>query len=254
MPVQPTYPGVYIEEVSSGVRTITGVATAIAAFVGRSRRGPDNESVVINSYGDYERIFGGLWSESTMSFAVRDFFLNGGGQAVIVRLHNGAAAAEIRLPTGAAAPDDELHLTAANPGSWGNGLRVTIDYNTKPDPTGILFNLAISDEGGTVEKFINVTADKTKDRYLPKVLEQGSQLMRVKKDAGTGNYIIPAAPGSRPLVTASGVNPLSPPLSPPMAPAAAALPGSDGAALSDAQFFQSCGAVCLSANKKANHQ
>ena len=36
MPVAPTFPGVYIEEIPSGVRTITGVATAITAFIGRA--------------------------------------------------------------------------------------------------------------------------------------------------------------------------------------------------------------------------
>jgi len=66
MPTTPTYPGVYIEEISSGVRTITGVATSITAFIGRALRGPVNEAVVINSYGDFERIFGGLWLESTL--------------------------------------------------------------------------------------------------------------------------------------------------------------------------------------------
>src|SRR5215813_8329090 len=90
MPVTPTYPGVYIEEISSGVRTITGVATSITAFIGRAKRGPtdaDNSSpVTINSFGDFERIFGGLWVESALSYAVRDFFLNGGAQAIIVRL------------------------------------------------------------------------------------------------------------------------------------------------------------------------
>lgn len=86
MPTTPTYPGVYIEEIPSGVRTITGVATSITAFVGRALMGPVNQAVTINSYGDYERIFGGLWLSSSMSYAVRDFFLNGGGQAIIVRL------------------------------------------------------------------------------------------------------------------------------------------------------------------------
>src|SRR5215210_5283222 len=92
MPSTLTYPGVYIEEIPSGVRTITGVATSITAFVGRALRGPVNEAVVINSFGDYERVFGGLWLDSSMSYAVRDFFMNGGGQAVIVRLFAPSAA------------------------------------------------------------------------------------------------------------------------------------------------------------------
>src|SRR5215217_6321917 len=86
MPTTPTYPGVYIEEIPSGVRTITGVATSIAAFVGRTRRGPVNEPVIVNGFGDFERVFGGLWEESPVSHAVRDFYLNGGSQAIVVRL------------------------------------------------------------------------------------------------------------------------------------------------------------------------
>ncbi|HSR67712.1 MAG TPA: phage tail sheath family protein, partial [Acidobacteriota bacterium] len=87
MPVTPTYPGVYIEEVPSGVRTITGVATSITAFIGRAARGPVNEPFTINNFGDFERTFGGLGIDYPMSYAVRDFFLNGGAQALIVRLY-----------------------------------------------------------------------------------------------------------------------------------------------------------------------
>ncbi len=86
MPAALSYPGVYVEEIPSGVRTITGVATSITAFLGRALRGPVNEAVTINSFGDFERSFGGLWLDSQLGYAVRDFFLNGGGQAVIVRL------------------------------------------------------------------------------------------------------------------------------------------------------------------------
>ena len=86
MPVTPTYPGVYVEEIPSGVRTITGVATSITAFIGRARRGPTNKPVTVNSFGDFERSFGGLQEEYLMSYAVRDFFLNGGSQALVVRL------------------------------------------------------------------------------------------------------------------------------------------------------------------------
>src|SRR5687767_15048223 len=88
MPVAPTYPGVYVEEIPSGVRTIVGVATSITAFIGRAARGPTDTAVTINSFGDFERIFGALWGGSSLGFAVRDFYLNGGSQALIVRLFN----------------------------------------------------------------------------------------------------------------------------------------------------------------------
>src|SRR4030095_14495546 len=93
MPQPLTYPGVYIEEIPSGVRTITGVATSITAFLGRTLRGTPNEPMVINSFADFEREFGGLWLDSPMTYAVRDFYRNGGSQAVIVRVFNDGGAA-----------------------------------------------------------------------------------------------------------------------------------------------------------------
>jgi uncharacterized protein len=87
MPATLSYPGVYIEEISSGVRTITGVATSITAFIGRTLRGPVNQPTVVNSFADFERLFGGLAADHTVAYAVKDFFGNGGGQAIIVRLY-----------------------------------------------------------------------------------------------------------------------------------------------------------------------
>jgi hypothetical protein len=120
MPATLSYPGVYIEEISSGVHTITGVATSITAFVGRALMGPVNKAVTINNFGDYERIFGGLWLSSSMGYAVRDFFLNGGGQAIIVRLfaptdaEQQAALAAAEAQAGTAADAVINAATAAN--------------------------------------------------------------------------------------------------------------------------------------------
>jgi uncharacterized protein len=94
MPSALSYPGVYVEEIASGVRTITGVATSVTAFIGRARKGPVDEPVDITSYADFERRFGGLWLDSSMSFAVRDFFTNGGARAVIVRVFGSAFASD----------------------------------------------------------------------------------------------------------------------------------------------------------------
>src|SRR5712672_549923 len=112
MPVIPTYPGVYIEEIPSGVHTITGVATSITAFIGRAQRGDVSEPVLINNFGDFERLFGGITDDSMLSYAVRDFYLNGGSQALIIRIVNGASSARISLPTGALSPNNALLLDA----------------------------------------------------------------------------------------------------------------------------------------------
>src|SRR4051812_46393642 len=97
MPVTPTFPGVYIEELPSGVRTITGVSTSIAAFIGRAPRGPVDRAVVVTSYDDFVRNFGELDGTYPMGFAVRDFYLNGGTTAVIVRIFKSGTAQVAQL-------------------------------------------------------------------------------------------------------------------------------------------------------------
>src|SRR5689334_3832512 len=126
MPVAPTYPGVYIEEIPSGVRTITGVATSITAFVGRTLRGPTDDAITINSFGDFERIFGGLWADSALGYAVRDFYLNGGSQAIIVRLFEPETGNNPK-PSKTPITIGDFAFEAAYPGSWGTNLRAAID-------------------------------------------------------------------------------------------------------------------------------
>ncbi len=182
MPSTLTYPGVYVEEIPSGVRTVTGVATSITAFAGRARRGPVNVAVTINSFGDFEKIFGGLWLDSSMSFAVRDFFLNGGAQAVIVRLYHadpGSPNANPVVPApnpAATLSVGGLTLTAANEGRWGVALRAAIDQNNLP--AGTAFNLTVTDTGtGRTEKFLNLTAVDG-PRRIDNVLAGESDLVR----------------------------------------------------------------------------
>ena len=82
-------PGVYLQEIPSGVRNISGVATSVAAFVGTTRRGKYHQPTRVRSFGEFERLFGGLWLRSYLGFVVRDFFLNGGSEALIVRVGRG---------------------------------------------------------------------------------------------------------------------------------------------------------------------
>lgn len=185
MPITPTYPGVYIEEIPSGVRTITGIATSITAFIGRALRGPVDEAVLINSYGDFERTFGGLWVDSTLGFAVRDFYLNGGSQGVIVRLYQPDADPAKSLATLTLGSDpNTLTLEAASEGAWGNNLRARIDYDlavTDAQATSEkLFNLSVQDTStGEIETFRNVSVMPGHVRQVDNVLKNLSKLVRV---------------------------------------------------------------------------
>ncbi len=197
MPVTPTYPGVYIEELPSGVRTITGVATSIAAFIGRALRGPINEPVLINNFSDFERRFGGLDVDYPLSYAVRDFYLNGGSQALILRLFGkpksvqGGAAVD---PLGVAKYTiGDLKLEAASPGVWGNNLSIKIDQEGITAEVAQRYGLALNDlfnltvvenpPRGTREVFRNVTLNKQKggSRRIDRVLLQESLKIRIQK-------------------------------------------------------------------------
>lgn len=187
MPVSLTYPGVYVQEIPSGVHTITGVATSITAFIGRAARGADNVPYTINSFSDFERTFGGLWAASSLGYAVRDFFLNGGGQAIIVRVFNTDTTA------GAPPPQSKIRLgdfrfEAASKGAWGANLRASIDTNVSADvatryglTAADLFNLTVREvdaTGATVtsEVFRNLSVKDSPGR-IDKVLTAQSSLL-----------------------------------------------------------------------------
>ncbi|HEY6728977.1 MAG TPA: phage tail sheath C-terminal domain-containing protein [Polyangiaceae bacterium] len=204
MPVSPTFPGVYIEEVPSGVRPITGVATSIAAFVDTFRRGPLDTPIRIFNLGDFQREFGGLEATSEASYGIQQFFLNGGAEAYVIRTGRGTIdASEAVLRSGVT---DLLQVTAGrrvrgesleDPGSWGDSLRVEVDHATVPpselvDPNGEQdaaehFNLTISEiairDGRmvviTTEKFLNLTLREGTRNNAIDVVNEGSRLVQL---------------------------------------------------------------------------
>jgi uncharacterized protein len=148
MPVQTTYPGVYIQEVPSGVHAIVGVSTSVTAFVGAARMGPTNVPIEVHSVAEYTRNFGLPWDRNhPMGHAVGHFFGNGGSVAVIVRVPPASSsAASITLQD--ATPENVLVLTAQGQGTWANrvgavGIDVSVDYNNSSNSND-LFNLVIS--------------------------------------------------------------------------------------------------------------
>ncbi|HMO76217.1 MAG TPA: phage tail sheath subtilisin-like domain-containing protein [Sphingopyxis sp.] len=193
--VSVTYPGVYIQEIGSGVRTVSGVATSIAAFVGRALRGPVNEPVTCFSFGEFNRRFGGLWANGPLSYAVDDFYANGGGQAEIVRLFKPRAPNDdgiALLAIGA------LGLRASSPGIWGNALEGHVTHPVQTDPAGAeeaakkyglavddLFDLRIEDTATrTVETFLNLTVRSDGGaRRFDRVLAAESSLVQCQRNA-----------------------------------------------------------------------
>ncbi|MDT8999136.1 phage tail sheath subtilisin-like domain-containing protein [Paucibacter sp. APW11] len=191
MPVQTSYPGVYVQEVPSGVRTITGVGTSIGLFIGRTRKGALYQPVQCLSYEDFDRAFSAQYVGSELPRAVRLFFANGGTQCYVARVadeQSGGstlATASVKLLTEAKA--DALLISSLSPGAFGNDIRVTIDYNT--DAPESSFNLEVwrwtSNSLGAqvktdVERYLGLSMNPAHPRYVQDVVTQQSRLISAK--------------------------------------------------------------------------
>ena len=125
-------PGVYVEEVESGAVPMEGVSTSTAGFIGMAERGPViGRPQLVTNFADYQRMYGSYLSEAKygdyrfLPYAVEQFFLNGGSRAFIMRVV--PQGAKCSATSGSAV----LKFTAANPGEWGDRLRVTITPASK---------------------------------------------------------------------------------------------------------------------------
>ncbi|WP_299193960.1 phage tail sheath C-terminal domain-containing protein [uncultured Erythrobacter sp.] len=161
MPVEVTYPGVYIEELESTNHSMVPVATNIAAFIGRALYGSTTQPITINSYGDFQKLFGGLQFDYPMSYAVQDFFTNGGSQAVIARLFEpttGDGSARLHFPPAPpAVPDGWLVDADASKG----GTKVAVappDDTSESEPVeGMTFKL----DGDNTDYTVTAYSGKT---------------------------------------------------------------------------------------------
>lgn len=219
MPVRPTFPGVYIEEISSGVRPITAVATSTAAFIGTFNKGLIDEAVPLLSMSDFEREYGGLNRASEASYAVQQFFLNGGSEAWVVRIgQTGPLGAPITAITSAAngtlnsfagAPILQFSAgrrirgdSAENPGDWGNFLRLEVEH--KDSSTEALFDLFVSEVAIAgnrtttlrTETFRNLTMEPDTPTYAVEVINQGSQMIQLTRLSALNDFTPPAANGT----------------------------------------------------------
>ena len=216
MPGPYLYPGVYVEEIPSGLRPIAGASTSDTAFVDFFARGPVDRAVRITSWGDFEREFGGLHLDSEASYAIQQYYLNGGRVAWVVRVAAADARAAERVlaggqaypgmsgvgASGAAAGGAILTVTARSPGRWGNSIQVGVDYRGVPVTAGspAAFNMVVREvaqAGGkrvvvASETFRNLSPDATSSRFVETVVNRDARLVRVRY---TGAGALPSPTG-----------------------------------------------------------
>jgi len=220
MPVQVSYPGIYINEVQSSNPVVIGVTTASTAFLDFfpcGPVGPSNAPVAyqINSWSQFQSVYGGLDTRSEASYGIMQYFTNGGQIAWVVRVVSPDAAAA----TWAAATSVQgtsLVFSAASPGVWGNNVQVTITSPIPPvgnlTPTVDRFNL-------TVQEVINGSAADT-ETYLNLTLnpaDPNNALAVVNAESSLVQLSFPTQPAATPIPTvtgtqASGAQPVYQPL------------------------------------------
>ena len=124
-------PGVYVEELDNSSRSIEGVGTSAAGFVGLAERGPVvGAPTLVTSFADFQKKFGGLLSEFVydkyryLGYAVEQFFVNGGTRCFISRvIPEDAKKATVKAGM--------LVFEAANEGKWGNRIQISFSTVTK---------------------------------------------------------------------------------------------------------------------------
>ncbi len=174
--------GIEVAQANGAEQAIERVPTSVAAFVGRTLKGPVSRAVCVTSFAEFQQQFGGLWQPSTLSYAVEQFFENGGRRAYVVRVANGAKPPTLTLPAGGEA----LRLTALNPGSR-EYLRASVDYDGILESEPDRFNLVLqrvrtpgSEQIEDQEIFRRVSMLSDSGRFITDVLLD-SRLARVSR-------------------------------------------------------------------------
>lgn len=120
-----------MEEIETGLRPMEGVSTSTAGFIGMAEKGKvSGTPEFVSSFADFTRKFGGYLSESAygeyryLSYAVEQFFANGGTRCYVMRtVASDATIAQIT--------SNGIHISAKNPGKWGNEIKINIASATK---------------------------------------------------------------------------------------------------------------------------
>jgi hypothetical protein len=182
------HPGVYVQEVSSGVRPIEGVSTSTAAFIGPAERGPLDRAILVTSFTEFEARYGGFMKDSWLAHSALQFFNNGGRRLYVARVAKNPASASVALADRQATPAKTLTISAESPGEWGNTLVVSTADATQE--AGNEFKLTVQREKTTqplttetLEVFDNLSMNPDAPNFVEKVVNAKSQFVRVAAEA-----------------------------------------------------------------------
>jgi len=190
-----TYPGVYVEEISSGVRPIEAAGTSTAAFFGVAERGPIGSVKKIFNFTEFQTIYGGFLNGYFLAHAVFQFFNNGGTQCYVGRVASGADTATVTVLDRGTSAQNSMTISAKSSGAWGNKVMVIVDSSKADDPAND-FNLTVYQDNPTpdedpvqVEAYENLSMNPASPEYVQTVINTSSKYITVTVNPANSNQI-----------------------------------------------------------------
>ena len=188
-------PGVYVEEVAAGARPLEGAGTAIAAFIGLAEDGPFNTPTLVSNWTQFTNSFGGFVSGSYLAQSVYGYFMNGGGNAYVVRIgQNGASSGpaprSARAKELAASPTAQigrLKATALDAAAAPGDVTIEITDPGGDSPSDDMFKLLVKVKGEVVEEFDRASFARGKQNVVTMV-NATSKTVQLE-DTGSGQAL-----------------------------------------------------------------
>jgi len=199
------HPGVYVEEVSGGVRPIEGVSTSTAAFIGECGRGIPALAQFVTGFAEFERAFGGFapGDAGLLASAVDGFFAAGGRRAYVVRVLPDDAVkgqGDAVKARGSGSPN-ALQFVARGAGKWADALRINIGPSTNFPKEAFTVDILWSEQGAAkrVESYPDVRMDPQSEDYVVERMKSSRYVEVVDKfnaavDAGGTTLLAASAP------------------------------------------------------------
>jgi uncharacterized protein len=192
------HPGVYIQEIPSGVRPIEGVSTSTTAFLGKAEKGPLDRAFMVTSFTEFQTVYGGFLGDSYLAHAALQFFNNGGKRLYIVRVANNAMTADISLNDRKATPAKTLTIAAGSAGAWGNELDVDLSDGSSDPANEFRITVRFGDLSETLD---DLSMNAAAPNFVENVVGAKSQLIRVTVEEGddsteAGSSVSGASPGT----------------------------------------------------------
>lgn len=176
-----TIPGIYVQEQQYNLNSLNINTRCVTGFVGISEKGNINEPLLIHSFDEYLKSFGGFDTAGFLPYSVYTYFKNGGKECVVVRIVDSdnveSSIYQIKSKNG------YIKLKAKSPGKWGNYIIINVWNETNE-----YFSISLEYKN-KLETFNHLSFQENNERYFKTFINKNSNLCFVDEIKGDINNI-----------------------------------------------------------------